>query len=199
MLPFFYILSFNISLNVIKQRISFRSVRVRQLYYTYIHSYIVVFHVYYNASVNSNCPQLPPPPGLLRGICPPCQSRGGAFANFAVPGGKASPTPGPLASFDTHAVSYQNITTEKVLLQKKQIGSPVKDRNKLKRNLRACSRFYAYIFSLLFKPELHSRNRSYRCESTCLVIESNFCWYYFKNILSYLYNYSYNFISILKP
>ena len=33
--------------------------------------------------------------------------------------------------FDTHAVSYQNITTQKVLLEKKQIGSSVKDRNKL--------------------------------------------------------------------
>ena len=29
-----------------------------------------------NASVNSTCAQPPPPPGLLRGICPPCQSRG---------------------------------------------------------------------------------------------------------------------------
>ena len=33
--------------------------------------------------------------------------------------------------------------------------------------VKACSRFYAYISSLLIKPELHSENRSYRCESTC--------------------------------
>ena len=31
-----------------------------------------------NASVNSSCAQ--PAPGLLRSICPPCQSRGWAFA-----------------------------------------------------------------------------------------------------------------------
>ena len=39
--------------------------------------------------------------------------------------------PGHSRAFDTHAVSYQNITTQKVLLEKTQIGSSVKDRNKL--------------------------------------------------------------------
>ena len=29
-------------------------------------------------------------------------------------------------AFDTHAVSYQNITTQRILLEKKQIGSSVK-------------------------------------------------------------------------
>ena len=66
-----------------------------------------------------------------------------------------SPTPGHSQGFDTHAVSYQNITTQKVLLEKKQIGSSIKDRNKLKRVVKACSRFYACV-SLLIKPELHS-------------------------------------------
>ena len=31
-------------------------------------------------------------------------------------------------AFDTHAVSYQNITTQKILLEKKQISSSVQDR-----------------------------------------------------------------------
>ena len=53
-----------------------------------------------------------------------------------------------------------------VLLEKRQTGSSVKDRNKLKRVVKACSRFYACISSLPVKPELHSENRSYRCEST---------------------------------
>ena len=39
--------------------------------------------------------------------------------------------PGQSQAFDTHAVSYQNITTRKVLLEEKQIGSFVMDRNKL--------------------------------------------------------------------
>ena len=32
-------------------------------------------------------------------------------------------------AFDMHAVSYQNITIHMILLEKKQIGSSVKDRN----------------------------------------------------------------------
>ena len=35
-----------------------------------------------------------PPPGQLRGICTPCQSRGGALANLAWPGGRAFAYPG---------------------------------------------------------------------------------------------------------
>jgi len=38
-----------------------------------------------------------------------------------------------------------------VLKKKKQIGSSVQDRNKLKRVVKACSRFYACISSLLIK------------------------------------------------
>ena len=59
-------------------------------------------------------------------------------------------------AFDTHAVSYQNITAQKVLLEKRQIDSSVKDRNKLNRVVKACSRFYACNSSLLIKPEFHS-------------------------------------------
>ena len=113
------------------------------------------------ASINSTCAQPPPPlpPGPLRGICPPCQSRGWGICKFCTARGPGiCQPPGHSRAFDTHAVSYQNITTQKVLLEKKQIGSSVKDRNKLKRVVKACSRFYACISSLLIKPELHSEN-----------------------------------------
>ena len=84
-----------------------------------------------NASVNSTCAQ-PPPPGLLRGICPPCQSRGGGICKFCTARGPGiCQPPGHSRAFDRYAVSYQNLTTQKVLLEKKQIGSSVKDRNKL--------------------------------------------------------------------
>ena len=46
------------------------------------------------ASVNSSCTQTTPPPRLLRGIFLPCQSPGGAFANFVLPGGQAFANPG---------------------------------------------------------------------------------------------------------
>ena len=56
-----------------------------------------------NASVNfSGAPSPPPPPhhpGLLRSICPPCQSRGGAFANFALLGARHLSTPGLAPNF----------------------------------------------------------------------------------------------------
>ena len=48
-------------------------------------------------------PTHPPPPPhhprLLRSICPPCQSRGGAFANFALLGARHLSTPGPAPNF----------------------------------------------------------------------------------------------------
>ena len=51
----------------------------------------------HNASVNST--ELRPVPsrhGLLRGICPTLQSRGGTFAKFALPVGRAFANPGAI-------------------------------------------------------------------------------------------------------
>ena len=80
---------------------------------------------------------IPPAPSPPPGNC-------GAFARLVIPGGTwgickcctargpdICQPPGRSRAFDTHAVSYQNITTQKVLLEDKQIGSFVKDRNKL--------------------------------------------------------------------
>ena len=66
-----------------------------------------------NTSVNSSCAQ--PYPGLLRGIYPPCQSRGWGICKFCAARGPGICQP---QAFDTHAVSYQNITTQKILLEK---------------------------------------------------------------------------------
>ena len=89
-----------------------------------------------NTSVNSSRAETPPPhppTGLLQGICSSCQSREWGICKFCTarrPG--ICQLQGYSRAFDTHAVSYQNITTQKVLQQKKQIGASVKDRNKLK-------------------------------------------------------------------
>ena len=99
-------------------------------------------------------PCLPPPPGYCGPFARLVSTEGGAFANFTLPGGSGiCQHQGNSRAFDTHAVSYQNITTQKVLLEKTQIeiGSSVKDRNKLKRVVKACSRLYACISSLLIK------------------------------------------------
>ena len=79
------------------------------------------------ASVNSTCAQAPPP-GYCGAFARLVSPGGGAFANFALPGGPGIRQPrGHSRGFDTYAVSYQNITTQKVLLEKKQIGSSIKD------------------------------------------------------------------------
>ena len=74
------------------------------------------------ASVNSSCAQYQPPsplPGLLRGIFPPCQSRGWGICKFCTARGPGICQPrGQPRAFDTHAVSYQNITTQRILLEK---------------------------------------------------------------------------------
>ena len=83
------------------------------------------------------------------------------------------PTPGTTSSF-WHACGFlsEYNYTEVFYWKNKQIGSSVKDGKKLKRFIKACSRFYACISSLLIKPELHSEIGSYRREST-------FSWFYY--------------------
>ena len=122
MLPLLYIFSFNISLNVIKQK--YHSVPF--VYVSYItHTSILCcffFYVYYNASVNSNCAQPPPPPtpGLLRrGICLPCESRGGAFGDFALPGGRAFANPGAISELLTRTQFPIRIQLDKRFYWKK--------------------------------------------------------------------------------
>ena len=127
----------------------------------------------------------PPPPATAGHL--PALSVPGVFATFRTARrlGICQPR-GNSRAFDTHAVSYQNITTQKVLLEKRLIGSSVKDRNKLKRVVKACYRFYACISSFLIKPELHSEIGAIDVNQCFGGIESNFCLYYLKNILSYL-------------
>ena len=103
----------------------------------------------------------------------------GAFANFALPRGRAFANPGAKSELWTRTqfpIRIIIITTQKVLLEKRQIGSPVKDRNKLKRVVQACSRFYEYVSSLLYQPRITWRKTGAIDVNQCvLVIESNFC------------------------
>ena len=83
------------------------------------------------------------------------------------------PTPGAYPELsNTRTVSYQNVTTQRGFTGKKQIGSSVKNRNKLKRVVKVCSRFYAYISSLLIKPKLlHGKFIAIDVNQRFLVIE----------------------------
>ena len=118
-----------------------------------------------------------PSPWLLRDICRPCKSRGWGICKFCTARGPGICQPrGHSRAFDTHADSYQNINTQRALLEKKQIGSSVKDRNKLKRVVK----FYTCISSLLIKPKLHNEIGAIDGNQRFLVIESNFYSYYFE-------------------
>ena len=112
----------------------------------------------------------PPPPGFCGAFARLVSPGGGTFANFALPGGRAFANPRAIPELLTRT------------------RFPIKNRNKLQRVVKACSRFYldVCISSLLIKPELHSEIGAIDVNQRFLVIESNFCWYYLKNILSYL-------------
>ena len=71
-----------------------------------------------NASVNSSRAQPPPPPGYCGAFARP-QSRGWGICKFCAARGPGICQPrGQPRAFDTHAVSYQNITTQRILLEK---------------------------------------------------------------------------------
>ena len=54
-----------------------------------------------------------------RGSCPLCESRGCGICKFCTARGPGICQPrGQPRAFDTHAVSYQNITTQRILLEK---------------------------------------------------------------------------------
>ena len=59
------------------------------------------------------------PAGHCRAFARPVSLRGGAFANCALPGRRAFANPGTKTrAFDTQAVSYQNVTTQRILPEK---------------------------------------------------------------------------------
>ena len=80
---------------------------------------------------------------------------------------------GHTRAFNTHVISYPNITTQRILLEKRADWLICQGWEKI---VGGCKAFYACISSLLIKLELHSEIGSYRRESTfLLVIESSFC------------------------
>ena len=115
----------------------------------------------------------PPLPGYCRAFSHLVSPGDGAFTNFALPGSRAFANPGADPELLTLTRFPIRIYLHRGFYWKnKQIGSSVKDGKILKRFVKACSRFYACISSLLIEPELHSEIGSYRREST-------FSWFYY--------------------
>ena len=124
-------------------------------------------------------PSPPPPPGYCRAFARLVSPGGGAFANLALPWGRAFANPGANPELLTCTRFPITIKLHRGFYWKnKQIGSFVKDGKKLKRFVKACSRFYACTSSWLIKPELHSETRKLLTWSNVfLVIESSFSCY----------------------
>ena len=137
-------------------------------FYGTLIEFLFSFFMLNNASVNSSCAQPPPspPPGLLRGICPPCQSQGWGICKFCAAWGPDIYQPrGHSRAFDAHTVSYQNITTQRILLGKKTDWLICQGQEKIEEGCKGMFMILC-ISSLLIKPELYSEIGSYRCEST---------------------------------
>ena len=65
-------------------------------------------------------PSLRPLPGYCGVFARLVSPGGGAIANFSLPGDRAFANPGAIPELSkTQAVSYQNVTTQRVLLEKK--------------------------------------------------------------------------------
>ena len=127
--------------------------------------------------MHQSIPTAPSPlPGYCGAFsCPPCQSRGLGICKFCAVRGPGICQPrGQPRAFDTHAVSYQNITTQRILLKKKQADWLIcQGREKIEEVCKGMFSILCMHFFIAIKPELHSEIGSYRRQST--VIESNFC------------------------
>ena len=103
----------------------------------------------------------PSPPGLPRGISPPFQSRGWGICKFCTTRGPGICQPqGYSQAFDTLAVSYQNIATQWILLEKRQIGSSFKDSGLYRHILDFMHAFLHFLLSQNYIAKLGSYRRA---------------------------------------
>ena len=124
----------------------------------------VFFHTIF---MHQSIPAAPStPPGYCGAFAHLVSPGGGAFANFVLPRGRAFANPGPFLSFwHTRSFLSENNYTEDFTGKESRLAH-LSRTGKLKRFVKACSWFCAWISSLLIEPELHSEIGSYRREST---------------------------------
>ena len=105
--------------------------------------------------MHQSIPPAPSPSRATAGQLPALSVPGmGHLQIFHCPGAGHLPTPGPFPFKHTRGFPSECNYTEGFTGKKKRIGSSVKDRKKLKRVVKVCSRFYACFSSLLIKPKL---------------------------------------------
>ena len=127
---------------------------------------------------------IPPPPGLLLGICPPCWYGGGALANFAWPRvGHLCPPPRLLTrTWFVVVVPFQciQLNMEDFAGNTSRLAYQSRTEKLFEVFKGKFSQFYyTCISSLLINIQLMKRNRELSSESTYLfvmtAIKSNFC------------------------
>ena len=111
--------------------------------------------------MHQSIPAAPSPPRATVGHLPAFSVPGvGHLQILRCPGAGHLQTPGPTPIF-WHARSFLSAYnySEDFTGKTSRLAHYVKDGKKLKRFVKACSRFYACISSLLIKPELHRGTR----------------------------------------
>ena len=111
----------------------------------------------------------PHPPGLLPGICPPCQSREWGISIFCAARGAGICQPrGQTRAFNPRAVPQQHITTERILVEKQADRLICQGRGKIEE---VCKGMFSILCMHLFtayQARITQRNSraSYRRVST---------------------------------
>ena len=108
-----------------------------------------------------------PPPRLLRGICPPCQSLGWGIFKFCAAHGPGICQPRGHSQLkpqlDTHAVSYQNITTQRILPEKKADWLICQGQEKIKEGCKGMFLILCMHFFIAYQARItYSEIWSYR-------------------------------------
>ena len=139
--------------------------------------------------MHQSIPPAPTPPGLLQGICPPPQSRGWGICKFFIARGLGICQPRAIPELsNTHAVSYQNVTTQRVLLEKK---SRLAHLSRTGINWRELLRhvldlMHAFLHCLSSQNYYLAKLELSMWINDFWLLNHIFFWYYLKNILSYL-------------
>ena len=104
-------------------------------------------------------PNPPPlPPGLLRAFsCLVCPRRTCKFCSASRTG--IHQPRGYSQAFDTHAISCQINYTEDFSGKTSILANLSRTKKKLKRVVKACSRFYAFLFFSAYQARITWRNR----------------------------------------
>ena len=110
----------------------------------------------FNASVNFTCTQPPPRPSprLLRAICRPCQSRGCGICKFFTARGPGICQPPGHSLSNTHAVSHQNVTTQRVLLGKKAYWLICQGQEKIEEGCKGMFTILCMFFFIAYQAKI---------------------------------------------